>query len=838
MSYFFTNLLILCFPLIIIVIIKYKGDESMVTPISEIIFSGFVSKIVNNSVDTSWMKIKKVIKNKKTEHQNMESQIYNVIVNALNQVTYNEYEKNQDKIYQAAENLLLGYEKVKSDDIEIVRSGLQVLEKRFTNDVYLEFKGMIYNEISKKENVELYHAILLWLLDRKNEYDRQEIERLNQKLDEVIQILRTKEKASNVQYGDIKREIKSRTQEYADKWESNMFLNDFDKRDENAGVNVKLSEVYLEEHLPHYIWKDNDDKEPSTDLKELISEYINEKRDKMLLILGQPGIGKSTLITWIVANFVSKKDDILVYQFASDLRNIDWNCTTENYMYWTEILKELELTYDKIDGKILIFDGFDEISVRINRIDILNKLLSREIKGLHSKFSLIITCRENCIYGLNRIKYNYITLKPWNIKQIESFCKIYSDRVKCTISKKTMENIVKNWEILGIPLILYMVLALNISIEKEGSIVGVYDKIFALDGGIYDRCINNKNFADKHRIAEIKGQIHQISRDIAIWMFENNSEKAYIPKGMYQKICDNVMQKQEQKNEDIQHDFLIGNYFKLVKHCEGIETEQLYFVHRTIYEYFVAETIINDIENALNTSKESVASVLGKLLKSNRLSILQLDYLKYRILKSRLNDKFDYIYGSFILMIENGMTYYTKKFYKNIIERESTVFVNMLDIMHLWDNIHLKLEVSICDYLVCNIQEKVNLSNAILNHTYDYDGIKILRGVSLKRAYLPNADLRGADLRQVNFTSANLEHADLRKASLRRTDFRYANLRGADLREAQVDWIDLSSAELRETIFNDYQIDYLKEYYNLHGTKVYLETGEIIKYEEYCNEEG
>ena len=42
-----------------------------------------------------------------------------------------------------------------------------------------------------------------------------------------------------------KREpVKSRTKEYADKWNQNMFLNDFDKRDENAGVNVKLSEVY------------------------------------------------------------------------------------------------------------------------------------------------------------------------------------------------------------------------------------------------------------------------------------------------------------------------------------------------------------------------------------------------------------------------------------------------------------------------------------------------------------------------------------------------------------------------------------------------------------------
>ena len=31
------------------------------------------------------------------------------------------------------------------------------------------------------------------------------------------------------------------------------------------------------------------------------------------------------------------------------------------------------------------------------------------------------------------------------------------------------------------------------------------------------------------------------------------------------------------------------NFFKLVKHCEGVETEELYFVHRSIYEYFVAE---------------------------------------------------------------------------------------------------------------------------------------------------------------------------------------------------------------------------------------------------------
>ena len=61
------------------------------------------------------------------------------------------------------------------------------------------------------------------------------------------------------------------------------------------------------------------------------------------------------------------------------------------------------------------------------------------------------------------------------------------------------------------------------------------------------------------------------------------------------------------------------NFFKLVKHCEGVETEELYFVHRSIYEYFVAETIFVSVCN-----KEELAGVLAKLLKKNRLSYTML----------------------------------------------------------------------------------------------------------------------------------------------------------------------------------------------------------------------
>lgn len=411
-----------------------------------------------------------------------------------------------------------------------------------------------------------------------------------------------------------------------------MFLNDFSEWDENAGANVKLKDVYTEAHLPHFIWGDN--KKVFTNLKTLLSQHVENKNgNKMLLILGQPGIGKSTLITWITANFSDRVDSILVYKFASDLMNVDW----QDNRIPNRILKKLNLCYDDLNGKTLILDGFDEVNIENKkRRDILDSLYGDWIYNRTiNNFSLIITCRENYVQRLTILKCKFITLQSWNEKQIRSFCNIFQEKTKNSVSESTIEKLIKNRKILGIPLILYMTLALNISIEKEGSIVDVYDKIFSIEGGIYDRCIDNKNFEDKHRIGIIKKQIHQISREIAIWMFENNPVGTSISKEEYQKICVNIMRKQERKNGDIQHDFLIGNYFRLVKHCEGIDTEELYFVHRTIYEYFVAETIYSSIENAMikltDESQEELAGEIVNYLKQGQITQNVNEFLHYKI---------------------------------------------------------------------------------------------------------------------------------------------------------------------------------------------------------------
>ena len=84
----------------------------------------------------------------------------------------------------------------------------------------------------------------------------------------------------------------------------------------------------------------------------LLSKYIYEKNEnKMLLILGLSGIGKSTLITWITAHFKNFIDNILVYQFVSDLKYIEWNNTSKDYDILDEIFKSLNLTYSILEKK-------------------------------------------------------------------------------------------------------------------------------------------------------------------------------------------------------------------------------------------------------------------------------------------------------------------------------------------------------------------------------------------------------------------------------------------------------------------------------------------------------
>ncbi len=790
------------------------------------IISGFVSKGVNNLVDFGWKKIKDVYNMRKAHEQNIETRIYQVTVDAINAFTFNTY-KNQDLLFVAAEIIFSGF-KSKKEPIEAVKIGLNILESQITNDRCQEFLDKLCDEICKDKNDILYKAIVLMqneeILDnvhegfkrseQNQEYIREVIhkgfERSEQNHQETQRRLDYIEKTDSKESNFYCEPIENRADEYAKKWDKNVFLNDFNKRDKNAGVNVKLKDIYLEEQLPHYTWTTGD--KPLIDLKELLREYtIDNDGKNMLLIFGHPGIGKSTLITWILANFIEKRDDFLVYQFASDLKYVNW----QEKDILSQILRMLHLKYNELENKVLILDGFDEIHADSDREKILNQL-NQELAEISilKHFSMIITCRQNYVFEIKKIECDYIVLQAWDEIQIKRFCDIYGKVSEHITPQTNIDKILNNKEVFGIPLILYMVLALNIKIEKSESLVDVYDQIFSIDGSsIYDRCIKNARYDRAHRISEdkIKQAIHQISQRIAFWIFENNSEKAFIPQKDYETICDSVMNQMSDADKDIRRDFLIGNYFKIVKHCEGMGTQELHFIHRSIYEYFVVVYFFESLQN--QTTKEEVAGKLGELLKIGYLSQQILEFIKYKFDKIKQYSLSDVTKETFQIMLRDGMTYYMKGKYKNIIDREMNIFTNMLEVVHLWNPQLGKFDNNIVCYLKYN--RKINLN---------------LRNIDLNGADLSEADLNGAKLNGAKLNGANLIRADLIRVDLSEADLSGASLIGADL-----SGVYLIGADLRETIFDEKQINMLHEKCDLSQSRVVIpETNEIMSYRDYC----
>ena len=297
--------------------------------------------------------------------------------------------------------------------------------------------------------------------------------------------------------------------------------------------------------------------------------------------------------------------------------------------------------------------------------------------------------------------------------------------------------------------------------------------------------------------------------------------------GEYEIICDNVADEIAGGSEDIKRDFLIGNYFKLTKHCEEMGTEELQFVHRSIYEYFVVVHFYESI--CKSASGEEVAGKLGILLKCGRLSEQILEFIKYKFDKMGRRYLPDITREVFQIMLLDGMTFHTGIIFRNVIEREQNIFANMLEIMHLWNPVLGKLHDNIITYLRCNNRMNLKLSGISLNEAYlseaglsepDLRGLYLrgsdlrgsdLSGTDLSRSDLSESDLSGSDLSGSDLSGTDLSRTDLSRSDLRRTDLSGSNLSGTDLSESDLRWSELSGAELSEadlegTILDEIQL--------------------------------
>ncbi len=754
------------------------------------IASGVISKIINDLTDVSKTKIKKAVEDKKNNHKSLESQLYNLIVSVLKELSDNSYDGHSDKIYNTAEKLLKGFIEYGKEDEDTVRYAMKNILSCVDDDKCIEFKRLLIHEISKEEYNELYREIRLLQGEkeyRKTDRIEQKVDNFGWKLENIRKnyerIIRNTDKAEKFQ--------NNKKQDYIDNWNSRLFLHiDNDERP------LTLADAFI---MPDYNYRIQTRNKIFLDkdtMDEIIKKFIKYKSAVSMLITGVPGIGKTSIVSWI-ANKHKENNNVIILKFR------DWERDELNCGLLKAICNTLNCFKWDLNNKIIVLDGFDEIKYLDNGDNLLKNFMNDFLD--FRKIKIIVTSRKD--YIDENLFQHVLELIPFQINKVKQFYYIITGK------KLKSKFGYFNLDVLGIPVILYMAIMSEIDITKEATKPELYSKIFAEKGGIFDKFTysgfgydyGNQILRDNKNIKEYL----KFLREIAFDMFDKNNlslkkDDYKLPKLNFQGAYISILE------------FPIKHFF------ENTNTI-IEFVHKSIYEYFISEFIVQEIKQKINSTdyQKKLAAILGHMLINNTLTPEIIEFMKYNVRRFELRDNFDKIHEVFQLMLQDGMTYYAGIIYKNIIDCEMNIFVNMLEIVHLWEfkKINLNFDNKICDFLRYN-------KGSILN---------------LRKMELINSNLSRIDFR----------YADLRKANLVQSTFRYSDLSYADLRDSCLIYSDFQVAGIKKiklsgALIDEKQAELLKGKCDLRGTKIYIgnktsiecmkdiDVEKILDYEEFC----
>lgn len=585
--------------------------------------------------------------------------------------------------------------------------------------------------------------------------------------------MQNNESDTNIQEKKIQNNKK---QYYIKKWNSRLFLHV-----DNNERPITLEEAFIMPDYKMYSQIERIKFSETDNLGDVINKFVEYDATSSMLITGVPGIGKTSITAWM-ANEFKDDEDVIILRFR------DWEGEELREGLLKTICNTIKCDKMDLENKILILDGFDEMKFMNDRDSLLNTFLN-DLWDFYN-FKIIITSRPNYI-DLYKFQ-NAFELLTFNVEKVSRFYQLIKNQKleECKID-------CYNLKVIGIPVILYMAIMCDIDLTQKATKPELYNRIFAEKGGIFDKFYfegNGYDVGDQvFRNVKNASKYLKFLRKVAFKMFERNNLKlrkweCEIPKLNFH-----------------------GEYIKIIefpiKHIFENISENIEFIHQSIYEYFVSEYIYDSFYKSNNISKTNLMCSLGKLFKKNVLTHEILEFLRYKINNSELKNLFHDFYEAFEIMLFDGMIYYTGKCYKNCIICEMKVFTNMIEILHLWEDNVLEFGGEITEYLKYNTRNNLNLRKVNMNRInlkgVDLKGVD-LQGANITDANLERANLYCANLKDAKLIGVDLERADLQGANLVRTNLQGANLKYAHLEASRWTQSDITKAlsQLKNTEFN------------------------------------
>lgn len=559
---------------------------------------------------------------------------------------------------------------------------------------------------------------------------------------------------------------------------------------------ITLRDIYVE---PAFVFLNEE--EAQENLLEVIyhfmdntlSDEIKRKRRttdpilNTLFILGEPGIGKSSLISKIVVeNKISREDEF----YCLRLRDLDKK-TISSEGALNAILKMLSIQESDLKEKTLLLDGVDELcGIENYEKSIDDFCFSLMEEANRFKFKLLFTSRLNYVHLEDKRFKTILILKllPFQKEQFGHWFEQYYVKRKETeqshlvrenlfmLCNKKKEEEKKKLELFGIPLVLYLLVELKVDISKIGSLGQLYDKLFE---------DLEKRFYDGEKTDKLPKLLYknckEIAEHIAKKMFD--TQKDMLTNKEYHEVFSSLPKELKDSFSMIvenEHFYLLSFYYKINKEKCSIE-----FIHKSLMEYLVSEILYYHLSQILELNEEKQKEVLQKELDEFfTFNAITDEVCLFFLEKVKKNEKqqllFSLLKKYYKFYLEVEFLYKTNNNI-NLLTKIKNLFISYWKLLRILaktkeDNLLEDKEEKnfFCSYLIKNSFRNIDLSYQDLTEVD-------LTGAYLTGADLTKADLTGAYLDGVRLDGANLSRANLTGVDLTKVDLTGACLDGACL---------------------------------------------------------
>lgn len=630
-------------------------------------------------------------------------------------------------------------------------------------------------------------------------------EETNRKLDNIIPFLQNSENSMPV-LPELPEEISKKSiessQKYADLFQSRLFS------ETPQSADILLCDVYISPGMT-----DN----TGCSYNSFEEAYCVFQNEDTILVEGEAGSGKSSLLMMIADGYLRKQlfqNSALFFVPGKEIRHSKGEPIAD-------ILKYLGLKHvESLDRAIVFLDAYDEISYAASSAEKNQEYFRRLLQGVEG-FLLVITARKNYIknYAGPRLRLN-----GFDANQRREFLNLYNNLRKpeerlsneyiasLTYDDSLYEDDIS--ELLSIPMLIYLIAVNQVDISTISDKYDLYELVFSRDGrgsllsrGCDQKTISKKIWLDSYSLA-----LHIAKR----MLFSNDP---FIPESKIHDLIDSMETPAEIKQ-------LLKNRFGIEIFLSGNTNSIFTFFHRSIFEYFAAKGICDELKEMLlrfihkDISVPEVIECINDVFPADYYSESVFYYIMYAINKggfleiissdeniSIVESLLNSLLSSPLSISKNSTIPYLQQL-KNLYLWVYNSFSVMFGMVEVNGNPHW---VHIDPYILQSLiklkepEETLMIAHCILQRASFYWldlGFVYFIDNDLSGAFFKNAICRNISSLGQSFMHINFHSADFWRGNYSGCTFDYSDLRFADFRDAILTNVSFRGTDLRCGFFS------------------------------------